>query len=93
MKAKLYVGNLSFDTQDSDLRTLFAASGNVETVNVIKDRETGRAKGFGFIEMSSKEDADQAIEDMNGKEFMGRNIKVNIANDAPAKPRSSFRNY
>jgi RNA recognition motif-containing protein len=84
MSTKLYVGNLSFDTSGSDLEELFGKVGTVESATVIEDRDTGRSRGFGFIEMSSKEEAAQAIEQFNGKEVDGRELKVN-----EAKPRES----
>ena len=84
MSTKLYVGNLSFDTSGQDLEELFGQVGTVESASVIEDRDTGRSRGFGFIEMSSKEEAAQAIEQFNGKEVDGRELKVN-----EAKPRES----
>lgn len=82
MATKLYVGNLSFNTSSSDLESLFAESGTVESASVVEDRETGRSRGFGFVEMSSKEEAQNAISALDGKEVDGRNLKVN-----EAKPR------
>ena len=79
MTMKLYVGNLSFDTTASDLEQMFGAVGTVESANLIEDRETGRSRGFGFVEMSSKEEGDKAIADFDGKEVGGRNLKVNEA--------------
>jgi len=76
---KLYVGNLSFDTTQQDLEKLFAEIGTVTSTNIIEDRETGRPRGFGFVEMSSKEDGQNAITQLNGKEFDGRQLKVNEA--------------
>lgn len=76
---KLYVGNLSFKTNTQDLEQLFAQVGTVESTNIIEDRETGRSRGFGFVEMSSKEEGERAIEEFNGKEFDGRELKVNEA--------------
>ena len=87
MKKKLYVGNLSFQTTESELNDLFAQSGAVETVRIITDRDTGRSKGFGFIEM--QEGGDKAIAEMNGKEFNGRALTVNEAR--PMAPRDSGR--
>ncbi len=84
MSTKLYVGNLSFDTSSQDLEELFGQVGTVESASVIEDRDTGRSRGFGFIEMSSKEEASQAIDQFNGKEVDGRELKVN-----EAKPRES----
>jgi RNA recognition motif-containing protein len=79
---KLYVGNLSFDTSSNELQTLFAQAGTVESVSLIEDRETGRSRGFGFVEMQTKEEGAAAIEQFNGKEVGGRSLKVN-----EAKPR------
>jgi RNA recognition motif-containing protein len=76
---KLYVGNLSFQTSDDDLRELFAQAGTVETANVVQDRDTGRSRGFGFVEMASKEEGEAAIQQFNGKEFNGRSLTVNEA--------------
>lgn len=81
---KLYVGNLSFDTSSEDLTQLFSAVGKVESANVIEDRETGRSRGFGFVEMSSKEEGQNAITELNGKEVNGRALNVN-----EAKPQGS----
>ena len=77
---KLYVGNLSFDTSKNELQTLFAQTGTVESVSLIENRETGRSRGYGFIEMSTKEEATAAIEKFNGQELGGRFLKVNEAN-------------
>src|SRR5688572_2417437 len=79
MSIKLYVGNLSFDTSSNELQTLFAQTGTVESVSLIEDRETGRSRGFGFIEMSTKEEGAAAIEKFNGQELGGRFLKVNEA--------------
>lgn len=86
MKSKLYVGNLSYSTEREDLQDLFSQQGTVNSVNVIVDRDTGRSKGFGFVEMASEADANAAIEKFDGYEFMGRALRVNIANE---KERSS----
>jgi len=79
---KLYVGNLAFETSSNDLQTLFAQAGTVESVSLIEDRETGRSRGFGFVEMSTKEEGAAAIQQFNGKELGGRALNVN-----EAKPR------
>ena len=79
MATKLYVGNLSFNTTNQDLNDLFGEIGKVESANVVEDRDTGRSRGFGFVEMSSKEEADNAIAQLNGKEVDGRELKVNEA--------------
>ena len=76
---KLYVGNLAFQTSSSDLQELFAQAGTVQSASVIEDRDTGRSRGFGFVEMASKEEGDAAIAQFNGKEFNGRNLMVNEA--------------
>ncbi len=76
---KLYVGNLAFETSSNDLQTLFAQAGTVESVSLIEDRETGRSRGFGFVEMSSKEEGAAAIQQFNGKEVGGRALNVNEA--------------
>jgi len=79
MATKLYVGNLSFRTTGEELKELFAQAGTVESVSVIEDRETGRSRGFGFVEMATAEEAAAAIEQFNGKELGGRNLTVNEA--------------
>jgi len=84
MSMKLYVGNLSFDTTSTDLQTMFAEAGTVESVSLIEDRETGRSRGFGFVEMQSKEEGAAAISQFDGKEVGGRSLKVN-----EAKPREN----
>lgn len=76
---KLYIGNLSFDTNNQDLEQLFAQSGTVESANVITDRDTGRSRGFGFVEMSSKSEGEAVISEFNGKEVNGRSLVVNEA--------------
>jgi cold-inducible RNA-binding protein len=81
---KLYVGNLAFSTSSQDLQELFAQAGTVTSANVIEDRDTGRSRGFAFVEMSSKEEGTAAIEQFNGKEVNGRNLTVN-----EAKPREN----
>jgi cold-inducible RNA-binding protein len=79
MATKLYVGNLSFQTTSDELRDHFAQAGNVESASVVEDRMTGRSRGFGFVEMATPEEAAAAIEQLNGKEFGGRNLTVNEA--------------
>ncbi|PYT01097.1 MAG: RNA-binding protein [Acidobacteria bacterium] len=79
MQMKLYVGNLSFNTSAQDLSELFASVGTVQSANVIEDRDTGRSRGFGFVEMSSQEEGQNAITELNGKEVDGRELKVNEA--------------
>ena len=87
MSSKLYVGNLSFDTGEAELQELFGSMGEVLTANVITDRETGRSRGFGFVEMANEADAQNAIQNLDGKELQGRNLKVNMA-----KPRENRNN-
>jgi RNA recognition motif-containing protein len=84
MSSKLYVGNLSFSLSDQDLEDAFGEFGTVQSVNIIEDRDTGRSRGFGFVEMSSGEEAQKAIAEMDGAELDGRNLKVN-----EAKPREN----
>src|SRR5688500_20395788 len=79
MSNKLYVGNLSFRVTSEDLAEYFAAAGAVESANVVFDRETGRSRGFGFVEMASEDDANNAIAQFNGAEYDGRNLVVNEA--------------
>ena len=79
MSSKLYVGNLSFDSTEADLNDLFGRHGSVESVAVITDRETGRARGFAFVEMSEASAAQDAIRALDGTDFGGRSIKVNEA--------------
>src|SRR2546421_8549519 len=79
MATKLYVGNLSFKTTGDDLREYFSQAGEVESASVIEDRETGRSRGFGFVEMATAEGAAAAIEQFNGKDLNGRNLTVNEA--------------
>ncbi|HJU53861.1 MAG TPA: RNA-binding protein, partial [Pyrinomonadaceae bacterium] len=79
MSTKLYVGNLSFKTTSDELREHFSQAGTVESASVIEDRETGRSRGFGFVEMATAEDAQAAIEQFNGKDLNGRNLTVNEA--------------
>jgi cold-inducible RNA-binding protein len=83
MATKLYVGNLSFRTTSEDLREAFSSAGTVESATVIEDRDTGRSRGFGFVEMATPEEATAAIEQFNGKDLGGRNLTVN-----EAKPRT-----
>ena len=87
MNKKLYVGSLSYDTTENGLRDFFSKAGKVESATIITDRVSGRSKGFGFVEMSSEEEAQKAIEMFNGKEIDGRNVTVNEAR--PMEPRSS----
>lgn len=79
MQTKLYVGNLSYDTTEDDLRNLFAQAGTVASVALIKDRDTGRSKGFAFVEMSNQSEAEKAIQQFNGYTLADRPLKVNAA--------------
>jgi len=76
---KLYVGNLSFQTSSEDLQQLFSQAGTVESASVVEDRDTGRSRGFGFVEMATKEEGEKAIEQFNGTDLAGRNLTVNEA--------------
>jgi cold-inducible RNA-binding protein len=91
MKKKLYVGNLSFETTESELQDLFGQTGSVETVRIIMDRETGRSKGYGFVEMQTG--GDEAIAVMNGKEFNGRALTVNAARPMSSRDDRGFKRY
>lgn len=82
MEAKLYVGNLSYDTTEDELRNLFAQVGTVNEVALIKDRDTGSSKGFAFVTMSTQEEANKAIQQLNGQTLGNRELKIN-----PARPR------
>ena len=81
MSKKLYVGNLSFNTTEGELRELFEQYGSTESVAVIMDRETGRSRGFGFVEFADASGADAAMNALDGKDFGGRNLRVNEAMD------------
>lgn len=85
MAKKLYIGNLPYSVDDEALHSKFAEFGEVQSAKVITDRETGRSKGFGFVEMSNDNDADSAIEKLNGAEFMGR--AMNVSEARPQAPR------
>jgi RNA recognition motif-containing protein len=86
MNRKLYVGNLPFETTETDLQELFGSTGSVATVHLVRDRETGRARGFAFVEMASDADALKAISELNETQYGGRNLSVNEAR--PQQPRS-----
>ncbi len=91
MESKLYVGNLPYNTTEDDLRNLFGQAGTVKSASVIKDRETGRSKGFGFVEMETEAEAQQAISQFNGYSMGGRPLKVNPAR--PPEPRQGGGGY
>ncbi len=82
----IFVGNLSFNTNEDELRQIFESYGQVDRVSILTDRDTGRSRGFGFVEMSSDEDGDKAITALNGSQFGGRTINVN-----EARPKSDHR--
>lgn len=89
MGRKLFIGNLPYQASESDIRTLMSQAGSVESVKIITDQDTGRPKGFGFVEMASDEEAQQAITMFNGKSFMDRSLTVNEAK--PQQPRDRDR--
>jgi RNA recognition motif-containing protein len=86
MSRKLFVGNLPYETQEQDLESLFGQAGQVETVSVMRDRVTGRARGFAFVEMASDDDAQKAITQFNGHQLGGRALTVNEARPQAARP-------
>jgi RNA recognition motif-containing protein len=100
MVMKIYVGNLSYETSESDLQKAFEVHGEIQSVSLIKDTYSGKSKGFGFVEMANKADAEKAIAALNGQDMQGRKLNVNEArpksenrsfSNRPAK--SSFRKY
>lgn len=93
MSTKLYVGNLAFQTTNQDLENLFAQAGTVQSASVVEDRETGRSRGFAFVEMSTNAEAAAAIDQFNGKELGGRALKVNEAKPRENRNGSSGRNF
>ncbi len=90
---QIYVGNMSYGTTEEGLKELFGKYGEVEAVKIITDRETGRAKGFGFITMNDESAAKSAIEDLDGKEFDGRTLRVNEAKPREERPRNFNNRY
>lgn len=90
MATKLYIGSLPYRSTDQELKEAFEQFGGVESATIIYDRETGRSKGFGFVEMSSEDEAKAAIEGMNGKEFGGRTLVVNEARPMTERPKRDF---
>jgi RNA recognition motif-containing protein len=89
METKLYVGNLSYSATEDDLRDLFSQAGTVTSVVLIKDRDTGRSKGFGFVEMETQAEIEKAISQFNDTQFQNRMLKVNLAR--PREERGSYR--
>ena len=87
MTKKLFVGGLSYETTEATLKETFSQAGTVESATVITDKMSGRSKGFGFVEMSSEEEAQKAIEMFNGKEIDGKNVTVNEAKPLESRPR------
>jgi cold-inducible RNA-binding protein len=90
MATKLFVGSLSWNVNDDQLKEFFSSVGTVESANVIVDRDTNRSKGFGFVEMSSEEEAKKAIDELNGKELDGRPVTVNEAKPREERPRNNY---
>jgi RNA recognition motif-containing protein len=89
----LYVGNLPHSTTESELRTVFEAHGAVEKVSIVTDRETGRARGFGFVEMTNPAEADKAVAALDGTELGGRTLKINEAKPKTDRPRSGGQRF
>ena len=87
MNAKMYVGNLSYNATDSEIRELFEAHGEVTDVFIVKDRESGRPRGFAFVTMGAPEQMNAAIEALNGEEFLGRNLTINEARPREERPQ------
>lgn len=81
MSTNIYVGNLPFTTDSNELENLFAEYGEIDRAQVVSDRETGRSRGFGFVEMTNDDEAQTAIEELNGKDFGGRQLRVNVAKE------------
>jgi RNA recognition motif-containing protein len=93
MSKKIYVGNMSFDTDEATLRDVFVSFGEVLSVKIIIDQFSGNSKGFAFVEMADEKCAMQAINDLNGKELGGRNLKVNEAEDKPKRDNNNRGNF
>ncbi len=89
---QIYVGNMSYGTTESTIEELFSEFGEVGSVKLITDRETGRAKGFGFVTMNDDAAANKAIEELNGKEYDGRTLRINEAKPREERPRREFNN-
>ena len=92
MNKKIYVGGLAYSVTDQELLNLFTQHGNVESANVVKDRYTDNSRGFGFVEMSTQEEAENAIQALNGSDHQGRSLTVNIARPRGDRPRNDNRN-
>ncbi len=92
MSKKIYVGNMNYATTEGELSNLFAQYGEVVSVNIVKDRYTGQAKGFGFVEMEQDNDAASAIAALNGYEMNGRQLRVNEAENKPRRDKPSYNN-
>ncbi len=92
MNSKLYVGNLSFQLDEPKLEEVFAQYGSVKSVRIITDRETGRSRGFGFVEMETPEQAQETISSLDGSEVEGRNLRVNIAEEKGGNSRRDNNN-
>jgi RNA recognition motif-containing protein len=90
METKLYVGNLAYSSTEDDLRTLFTQAGTVKSVTIIKDRDTGRSKGFAFVEMGTQAEAQKAISMLNGSSFQDRALTVNLARPREDRGRGGF---
>lgn len=89
----IYIGNLNYNVEEDELRNIFSEYGEVVSVKIITDRETGRPKGFAFVEMADDEAGKRAISQLNGKEVLGRNIKVNFAAKGKTTNKRNFRRY
>ncbi len=89
----IYVGNLSYEATEEELQQTFAEFGSVVSANIIKDRDSGRSKGFAFIEMENQEDGEKAIQELDGKEVGGRSLKVNQARPKTERPNNNRKNW
>jgi RNA recognition motif-containing protein len=89
----IYVGNLPYDISEDEIRQMFAEFGSVSSVNVIKDRVTGNSKGFGFVEMDDDAEGQKAVDELNGAEVKGRNLKINLARPRTEKPRTNRKSW
>lgn len=90
MSKKIYVGNISFNASEEDVKTLFAEYGEIESVKLVTEPQTGRPRGFGFVEMATEDDAQRAVSSLNGKAFMGRTLTVSEARAQQPRDRGSF---